>query len=248
LKKAADSLIAAGDGRSRGQIMADRLVEFVTGRITTSNAPVMLNLVITDKSLFGHDQEPGHLPGYGPVPAWWARRMAALSEAQQGQDTPPVDDETQKAVSEAAGVWLRRLYSDPKTGELVAMESRAKTFPPALRQLIDLRDLGTCRTPWCDAPIRHTDHAESVDEGGPTTAWNGQGLCEQCNYAKEARGWRARPGPGVRHTVVTITPTGHVYRSEAPRMPGNPAQDSGPPRGPAMGRLEIYFKDLVLAS
>ena len=47
-----------------------------------------------------------------------------------------------------------------------------------------------CRTPYCDAPIRHRDHAEPHNRGGPTSALNGLGSCERCNYAKEAPGWR----------------------------------------------------------
>jgi hypothetical protein len=84
--------------------------------------------------------------------------------------------------------------------------------------LIELRDQ-TCRTPWCDAPIRHHDHAVPVAEGGETSRDNGQGLCEACNYAKEAVGWRARPSPGDRHTVEITTPSGRTHRSTAPPQP-----------------------------
>jgi hypothetical protein len=49
---------------------------------------------------------------------------------------------------------------------------------------------------------------------GPTSATNGQGLCEACNYAKEAPRWRARPGPGG--TVTTTTPTGHSRTTRPP--------------------------------
>ena len=54
---------------------------------------------------------------------------------------------------------------------------------------IGLRD-ERCRTPYCDAPIRHRDHATPHARGGPTTADNGLGLCERCNYVKEAAGWQ----------------------------------------------------------
>ena len=43
------------------------------------------------------------------------------------------------------------------------------------------------------------------------------------NHAKQARGWRARPRPGPRHTFETTTPTGHRYRSTAPAARGRPA-------------------------
>ena len=52
---------------------------------------------------------------------------------------------------------------------------------------------------------------------GPTSGDNGQGLCEACNHAKQAPGWRARPSPRAGpHTIETTTPTGHTYRSHAP--------------------------------
>ncbi|MGN6440817.1 MAG: hypothetical protein ACTHL6_02825, partial [Arthrobacter sp.] len=61
--------------------------------------------------------------------------------------------------------------------------------------------------------------------GGPTTAANGQGLCEACNHTKEAPGWTAKPVPGPRHTVATTTPTGHTYHSTAPPLPGSASRD-----------------------
>ncbi len=62
-----------------------------------------------------------------------------------------------------------------------------------------------------------------VSGDGMTSVVNGQGLCEACNYAKEARGWRAGPSPGARHTVEGVTPGGRAYRSGAPPMPGREA-------------------------
>ncbi len=61
--------------------------------------------------------------------------------------------------------------------------------------------------------------------GGATTAENGQGLCEACNYAKQARGgWRVTSGTDENGTHATefITPTGAHYHSAAPPMPGTP--------------------------
>ncbi len=101
------------------------------------------------------------------------------------------------------------------------MSSRRRTAPAGLADLIDTRDQ-TCRTPWCDAPIRHRDHIIPAAAGGPTIADDMQGLCEACNYTKETHGWKARRVPGPRHTVATTTPTGHEYTSRAPRLPGAP--------------------------
>src|SRR5882757_10804180 len=99
---------------------------------------------------------------------------------------------------------------------------RSRCFPKGLAGFIGVRDR-TCRTPYCDAPIRHRDHATPRNRGGPTSATNGLGECERCNYAKEAPGWRvdATDENGV-HTAEFATPTGARYRSTAPPLPGAP--------------------------
>jgi hypothetical protein len=100
------------------------------------------------------------------------------------------------------------------------MESRARLFPKALAAFIALRD-DTCRTPYCNAPIRHTDHAVPDARGGPTSALNGNGTCEACNYAKEAPGWRVRTSNRFGcHTTAFTTPTGATYTGKAPPLPG----------------------------
>ncbi|GAA2141875.1 HNH endonuclease signature motif containing protein [Nocardioides koreensis] len=222
LKRAADQLRATGDDRSRGQIMADTLVTQVTGQAAAPAVPVEVRLVMTDRTLIHGDREPAVLEGYGVVPAGWARDLADTAFAQ-------------------GALSLRRLYTAPHTGELIAMDSRARVAPKGLGSFIDTRDQ-VCRTPWCGAPIRHHDHPVPHDAGGRTTATNQQGLCERCNHAKQAPGWRARPSPGARHTIVTTTPTGHRYTSTAPPPPG-----AGTTPG-ARSRLETYALDLVLAA
>lgn len=195
---------AAGDPRPLNQLMADRLVELVTGQVVADGTPVRADVQIADATLVGMDDEPGWVSGYGPIPADVARHLIRLAHLQ-GLAT------------------LRRLYTHPKTGRLVAMESRSTAFPDGLAELMGLRDQGRCRNSWCDAPVRDSDHARSKAEGGVTSYMNGQGLCEACNIAKEALGWRARPRPGPAghrdiHTIETTTPTGHVYVSYAPQV------------------------------
>nr|WP_246304497.1 HNH endonuclease signature motif containing protein [Nocardioides thalensis] len=99
------------------------------------------------------------------------------------------------------------------------MTSKQRTFPQGLAELLKLKTHSTCANPRCDAPVRHIDHITPVEQGGATTADNGQGTCEACNHAKQAPGWHQTPidtGPGG---VETITPTGHRYRSHAPPLP-----------------------------
>jgi hypothetical protein len=188
------------DGRSRGQVMADTLVERVTGHDATVPTPIAVNLVLSDETLLGGDSAPAEICGYGPIPAAVARAMVSGAVANR-----------------RSRATLRKLYAHPRGGALVAMESRARLFPRGLTAFIELRDQ-RCRTPYCDAPIRHRDHAQPWAEGGPTTADNGLGLCERCNYTKEGAGWRVSTITDETHTHTAefTTPTGKIYRSGAP--------------------------------
>ena len=231
LVRNADALRSSGDERSRGQIMADDLVERITGT-RGGFAGIELQLVMTDRTLFQGDSEPARLQGYGVVPGHWARSAlrdapgcsvargapeTLMGAAGRRADTAVAPD-TDVDESEFR-VWLRRLYTAPGSGELVSMDSKARLFPERLRRFLQARD-DTCRTPYCDAPIRHHDHIIPWHQDGPTSTSNGQGLCEACNHVKELPGWAARVAPGPRHTVEVTTPTGHSYRSTAPPPPG----------------------------
>jgi hypothetical protein len=201
-KHAADTTF---DERTRGQIMADTVYERVTGTPAAQPVPVELNLVMADTTLAGDDDAPAWVSNYGPVPAGFARTL--ITDA-----------------ATAVKATLRRLYRHPRSGQLVAMESQARRFPKGLATLLNLRDQ-TCRTPYCNAPIRHHDHAVPKHRGGPTSALNGLGTCEACNYAKEAPGWSVSTHDidGV-HTAEYTTPTGAVYQSTAPPLPGPPVR------------------------
>lgn len=197
LRRAADTTF---DGRSRGQVMADTLVERVTGRSAATPTPIAVNLVLSDRTLLSGDNTPADISGYGPIPAEVARGLIMAVGA----------DSRSRAT-------LRRLYAHPESGALVAMESRARRFPRGLATFIGLRDQ-RCRTPYCDAPIRHRDHATPHARGGRTAVANGLGSCERCNYVKEAAGWRVSTDfdETGRHTAEFTTPTGRHYRSAAP--------------------------------
>ena len=205
LKREAD---VCCDGRSRGQVMADTLVERVTGRPADQPVPVSVNVVISDQTLVGVEDVTAVIAGYGSVPSALARNLIADAVADQ-----------------RSHATLRRLYATPATGALVALESRARVFPKGLADFIGLRDQ-RCRTPYCDAPIRHRDHAKPHRKGGTTSAVNGLGLCERCNYVKESDGWivTSTTTENGTHTAEFTTPTGARHRSTAPPMPGTPQE------------------------
>ena len=94
LKRAADTTF---DDRTRGQVMADTLVERVTGRPAEVAQPIAVNLVISDETLLGHDDTAAVVDGYGPIPAAVARHL--------------VNDAVIDTRSRAT---LRRLYRRPR--------------------------------------------------------------------------------------------------------------------------------------
>lgn len=202
LDAAAASARASGDERTGGQVRADTMVERITGRDPVAPVPTRVNLVIAAESLID-GAEPGHVPGVGWLPAGLCRELV-------------------RHASAAAKATLRRLFVRPDDRTLVSMESTSRTFPTALAELLDLRDGGLCRTPGCNAPVRHHDHVVRASDGGRTSATNGQGLCERCNYVKESPGWvfwipTGGDGP---HQVHGATEHLRILRSQAPPLPG----------------------------
>ncbi|HWC23330.1 MAG TPA: DUF222 domain-containing protein [Flexivirga sp.] len=155
---------------------------------------IRINLLMPLGALTG--DVPAYLPGYGPIPADLAREWLTDPEL---------------------AVQVRRLFAFPDSGDLVGMDSRARTYSGLLAEFIRLRDQ-TCRTPFCSAPIRHTDHIQSHADGGPTSERNGEGLCEWCNYGKE------HPDHHVTgHAGETTTRLGGLTAtSRPPAPPGMP--------------------------
>lgn len=247
-------------GRGLGAIMTDSAIARLTGLPTGVPAPVEVQLVITDRALLGTGDpsrsidEPARIPGHGPVPAPTARAWlrpdnagtsgASAANCDLEETVDPRDAEPavglarDNAENESSLVWLRRLYTSPDGRDLVAMDSRRRTFTGLLRRMLILRD-DVCRIPYCDAPIAQHDHITAHAVGGVTGFTNGEGLCIRCNQVKEVSGWKhtvtssdSPTGQGPRsrvpsrgrtptpHTVRVITPSGQIHHSSAPPLLG----------------------------
>lgn len=208
LDAAAATARTQGDGRTGGQVRADTLAARITGLDpATDMPPVRVDLVIGIESLFGQSTEPGLVPGEGFLPAALCASLV-------------------RRASDAAKATLRRLFASPTDRALVAMESTSRRFDSRLAEFLDLRDGGICRTPGCNAVIRHHDHVTRTTDGGRTAATNGQGLCERCNYVKESPGWTSwvlDAPPDQPHQVYGVTEHLRLHRSISPPLPGGPA-------------------------
>ena len=204
----------------------------------------------TQRKSASQDTPAGEATETASPTAATAGTVPATEPAGQGEPAGPPEPAgaADAGSGDESGIWIRRLYTAPSSGELIGMDSKARFVPGNLARFVTARDQ-TCRTPWCDAPIRHQDHIRPHRDGGTTEADNVQGLCEACNHAKEAPGWtsegipvaasvyrEARRGEptqtpprldGSRHTVEITTPTRHRYRSMAPPLPGTAGEARG---------------------
>ncbi|MCQ1996446.1 HNH endonuclease signature motif containing protein [Arthrobacter sp. zg-Y1171] len=145
-------------------------------------------VLISAETLFGADDQPAELHGYGPISAEEARRLARNAVGWTG------------------------LAQNPHTGEILGVGRRRKV-PAGLRRWLRARD-GTCRFPGCRVSTANADIDHTIDwaRGGPTDHGNLEHLCRRHHRFKTLGYWKAcQPIPGV---IEWTSPTGRVYRAE----------------------------------
>lgn len=150
-------------------------------------ARVVVNVTVPLSTLFGADDQPGELAGYGAITAHAARELAA------------------------EGVW-RRIITDPLTGSALDV-GRTRYSPPAsLADHIRQRDQ-VCARPGCSARAASCDLDHTIEftrHDGTTSHTNLGPLCPRDHQIKTDGGFKlTQPEPGV---FDWRTPTGHTYR------------------------------------
>lgn len=191
--------------------------------------PVTLDIgvMITDRTLISPGAgDVAHIEGYGTAPAEVLRDE--LLDTFHAVLSPEADD----AIGpDGPALWavMRRLYTHPLTGELVAVESRAREFPAALARFLRWRDQ-RCRGPFCDAEIRHSDHIRPHAAGGRTSLDNGQGTCAYCNDKEQQTRTVTRDAGTDGHQVTWTSHTGttRTTRPAALTRPGPRQREVGP--------------------
>src|SRR4051812_20056048 len=149
LRKAVNDVWAQSEPvlRGQGQIMADTLVERLTGQATAEDVDIAVHIMVPVEALLDPDSPlPAEIPGHGPVPV-------DLLATGEGRKT------------------LRRLIT--RDGIVIGGDSVQRNFAGVLADLIKMRDGGRCTAPYCDAPIRHIDHIIRWCHGGRTEFDNG---------------------------------------------------------------------------
>lgn len=201
---------AEGAREGHAALMADAFVDALLGR-ETQREPVTLEIgvMITERSLLSPEHgDPAHIEGYGPVPA------ASLREAIRAALADPESPDRDPCGPQGPEIrtMIRRLFLHPTSGELVAVESRSREFPAAMKRFLAWRDV-TCRAPYCDAPVRQHDHIVPVSLGGAASLDNGQALCAFCNMHKEedtARIERVEHVEGLAPDAAPAESPGHL--------------------------------------
>lgn len=185
------------DMRTLGQRRADIAMDLLLCAIPTGHgdpdalAAIRATVAVTIPvlTLAGVGNEPAVLVGHGPIDADTARCLA--------RNAPGWD----------------RVMSDPHTGEPLTVD---RYRPNAqLRRFLPARDQH-CRWPGCRRKARKTDadHTVAHKDGGPTSDDNLCLFCRRHHVLKHASAWRIRQLGGG--SLEFISPTGRVYRNDAP--------------------------------
>lgn len=196
LAQAAKTALDPADRRGIGALRADALVDLVLRPGAQDRVSYDLAVVVPAGTLLGLGDEPGHLPGHGPIPADLARELAA--------------DAT----------W-RRLLTDPDTGHLLDLSPHRYQPPARLARWVRARDQH-CRWPGCRRPGHRSeiDHTVEFSIGAHTVRFNLSVLCRKHHAVKHLPGWDLIQDPGGTGELVIVTPAGERYRTRPPTPTG----------------------------
>ncbi|MGM1029985.1 MAG: DUF222 domain-containing protein [Actinomycetota bacterium] len=105
-----------------------------------------------------------------------------------------VDRDTARRIAARTATW-ERLFTDPVTGTVVAVDSRRQTA--AQKTWLQARD-GWCRAPGCPHPARRADvdHTVAWADAGATELGNLGHLCRRCHVLKHDSRWSVQQLPG----------------------------------------------------
>jgi hypothetical protein len=164
--------------RSLDQLRADVMLDLLCGEAagTGTNRRGVVDLRVDLTTLAGLNEQPGEIPGWGPVIADIARQVAADQSRPTWQVTVTGHD--------GEPVWTGTTRRRPAT---------------LMRRLVQVRR-PTCVFPGCRRPARAADldHVKAWAEGGNTDPINLVPLCRHDHQLKHRAGWKLETlSPGV---------------------------------------------------
>jgi hypothetical protein len=197
-------LKTTGDDRTMDQLRTDIALDYLAGK-TFEQAKVHVYLTIPATTALGVDEKPGHLAGYGWLPAQRALELAAHHDA----------------------TW-QRILTDPTTGHVLDVGRNKYRPPAALRDHLRIA-YPTCTGPGCQKPSHRCDLDHLVPfPAGPTTRANVRPLCRPHHNQKTHGGWHAELSPdGSSLTWITKHGYRFPYEPEPIADPENDQVDQG---------------------
>jgi hypothetical protein len=214
---------APGDLRTADQRRADVLCDLADAGSVGDRLPAehrirpSVQVTVSLSTLLGLGDQPAELAGYGPIPAFLARRIAA----------------------DPNGTW-RRLLIDA-AGQFLDY-GRTTYRPPAdLARHVIARDR-TCCFPGCGQPAARCelDHCLDWAEGGATNPANMNALCARHHHLKHETGWNYTTD--ADGGTLWTAPTGHEYRRRPGRYPIDETLlflERYPPPRPKLSRTQL---------
>ena len=169
LDEMARGLKNGGDSRPIDQIRADLFLDLLNGRLDTASTGRrgVVDIRVDLATLARLDDEPAEIPGWGPVVADIARKVAR--EQQEAE-------------------WRATVTGD--NGEVAHVVTTKRRPTKAQRRRIEAVTM-TCVFPGCRMPAQRSDidHRNAWTDGGPTQEDNLQPLCRHDHRLKHA-GWK----------------------------------------------------------
>ncbi|MPZ53940.1 MAG: DUF222 domain-containing protein [Acidimicrobiia bacterium] len=179
-----------GDSRTIDQVRSDVFLDLLEGTHTTATThrSAVVDIRVDLSTLLGLDDNPGEIPGWGPVISDIARNIV---ERQH-------DDKWQVTVT------------DPDTGAILS-NGTTRRRPTAQQQRWVETQHPTCRFPGCRMPSIDCDldHTEPREDGGETLVANLEPLCRHDHRLKHEAGWQLTPTSNNDYTWTS--PHGHTY-------------------------------------
>ena len=157
-----------------------------------------VQVTVTLETLLNLANDPAHLTGYGTITAEVARALAFQPKS----------------------TW-RRLITDPRTGTLLDY-GRTKYRPPSpLADHVIARDV-TCAHPGCTRAAENCDLDHLLPFPlGTTCECNLRPRCRRHHRIKHETDWQvdlSNDTDDPDGTLITVTPTGHSYKTHRPEL------------------------------
>jgi hypothetical protein len=176
------------DDRTTDQKRADAFLDRFLGYGV--DRKVQVHVTISLETLMGLTEDPGMLDGYGPIAADSARELAMH------------------------GPWRGLLLG--KRRRVESMTTDKYRADAQCRELIKVRDGGTCCAPGCTNPIQELDHTIPWPKG-PTSAAQLKGYCEHHHHVKHGKNGDYTVTLDENETLHWVTPLGRHYTTEPHR-------------------------------